>query len=189
MPLPLRASFDEMLQKDEAATRDALLSALEQEFPGWMASLRVATERFDQWLTLGVSAEMGRLSRRHQADFVAPIASVSRQLSQALQDFRNRLNERALSTLGVPLQMSEIDLRAPEPGAPHVRVGKIFDRNWELVSFLLPMWAIRRIVKKHFQRKVANVIFVNLSRLAGQWEDVVDGAIFALEKDALRRLG
>jgi hypothetical protein len=121
---------------------------------------------------------------------VEPIRRVSRQLSQSLQDFRKRLSERALSALGVPLRTNEIELHVQEPGSPDdVRVGKIFDRSWELLSFILPMWAIGGFLKRHFRRKVADVVFMNLSRLAGQWEQVVNESISALEKEAIRRLG
>jgi hypothetical protein len=69
-----------------------------------------------------------------------------------------------------------------------VRVGKIFDRNWELLSFLVPMTLFRGIVGRHFERKVADVVFMNLSRLTSQWEEIVNGALLKLEKDAMRRL-
>jgi hypothetical protein len=69
-----------------------------------------------------------------------------------------------------------------------VRVGKIFDRNWELLSFLVPMTIFRGIVGRHFERKVGDVVFMNLSRLTSQWEEIVNGALLKLEKDSMRRL-
>lgn len=69
-----------------------------------------------------------------------------------------------------------------------MRVGKIFDHNWELLSFLLPMTIFKRLVRKHFERKVADTVFMNLSRPASQWEEIVNGSLHALEKEALRRL-
>ncbi|MBZ5594605.1 MAG: dynamin family protein [Acidobacteriia bacterium] len=62
------------------------------------------------------------------------------------------------------------------------------DRNWELLSFLLPMWVIGGVVRRHFEHKVADVVFMNLSRLAGQWDAVVNASITALEKEAMRWL-
>ena len=159
-----------------------------EEFPSWTSSLGVATRRFDDWLGAAVTREMASLSDGHRAEFVEPIRRVSRQLSQSLQDFRNRLSERALSTLGVPLRTSEMGLGVKDPSSPDVRVGKIFDRNWELLSFLLPMWVIGGLLQRHFRRKVADVVFINLSRLATQWEEVVKGSVSALEKEAIRRL-
>jgi len=183
-----RTVFEEFLQKDELPARRRLLTEFGREFPAWKRSLSVATERFDEWLAGAVTREMAGLSNRHRAEFVEPIRRVSRQLSQSLQDFRNRLSERILQTLGVPLRTSEMELHVEDPRSPDVRVGKIFDRNWELLSFLLPMWMIGGLVRRHFKGKVAEVVFVNLSRLAGQWEAIVNASIAALEKEALHRL-
>lgn len=183
-----RAAFEKILQNDERPVRERLLAALDEEFPFNTSSLSVATEHFEGWLGAAVTREMGTLSNRHRAEFVDPIRRVSRQLSQSLQDFRNRLSERAFSALDVPLRTSEMELHVQEPGSPDVRVGKIFDRSWELLSFVLPMWAIGELLKRHFRRKVADVVLINLSRLATQWEEVVNASTSALEKEAIRRL-
>jgi len=183
-----RALFEEFLQKDELAVRRCLLNEFQQEFPSWRRSLRVAIERFDEWLCGAVTREMTGLANRHHAEFIEPIRRVSRQLSQSLQDFRNRLSERTLQALGIPLRTSEMELHVEDPRSPDVRVGKIFDRNWDLLSLFLPMWMICGVVRRHFERKVADVVFMNLSRLAGQWEAIVNASIAALEKEAVHRL-
>jgi GTP-binding protein EngB required for normal cell division len=183
-----RSTFERCLQNEETPVRQRLLIGLEQEFPSWTRSLLMATERFDDWLQARVTEEMSALSKKHRGEFVEPLQRVGRQLSQSLQDFRNRLSERTLETLGVPLRTTEMDLNAEDPRSPDVRVGKIFDRNWELLSFLVPMTIFRGIVGRHFERKAGDVVFMNLSRLASQWEEIVNRALLKLEKDAMRRL-
>ena len=131
---------------------------------------------------------MAELSRKHRNEFVEPVRRVSRQLSQSLQDFRNRLSERMLETLGVPLRTTEMELQTEDPRSPDVRVGKIFDRNWELLSWLIPMALVQGVVLKHYHHKVEDLVFTNLSRLASQWEDIVNASLLALEKESIRRL-
>ena len=183
-----RSTFERCLEAEETLVRERLLTALEKEFPSWTRSLLIATERFGDWLEARVTEEMSTLSKKHRGEFVEPLQRVGRQLSQSLQDFRNRLSERTLETLGVPLRTTEMDLNAEDPRSPDVRVGKIFDRNWELLSFLVPVTIFRGIVGRHFERKAGDVVFMNLSRLASQWEEIVNGALLKLEKDAMRRL-
>ncbi len=183
-----RSTFEGYLRNEEALVRRRLLTQLEKEFPSWTRSLRTAAERFDDWLRERVMEEMSEVSRRHASEFAEPLQGVGRQLAHSLQDFRNRLSERALETLGVPLRTTEMDLNAEDPRSPDVRVGKIFDRNWELLSFLVPMTLFRGTVKSHFQRKVGDVVFENLSRLVSQWEEVINNALLRLELDATRRL-
>jgi GTP-binding protein EngB required for normal cell division len=183
-----RSTFERCLQDEETPVRQRLLIGLEKEFPSWTRSLLIATERFDDWLGARVTEEMAALSKKHRGEFVEPLQRVGRQLSQSLQDFRNRLSERTLATLGVTLRTTEMDLNAEDPRSPDVRVGKIFDRNWELLSFLVPMTLFRGIVGRHFERKAGDVVFMNLSRLTSQWEEIVNRALLKLEKDAMRRL-
>jgi hypothetical protein len=146
------------------------------------------TEKFDDWLGGVLTRDMAELSRKHRNEFVEPMRRISRQLSQSLQDFRNRLSERMLETLGVPLRTTEMELQTEDPRSADVRVGKIFDRNWELPSWLIPMALVQGIVLKHFRRRVGELVFTNLSRLASQWEDIVNASLLALEKESIRRL-
>ena len=183
-----RTTFEALLQRDELPVRDRLIAQFNREFPGWTSSLATALKQFEDWLSSMVRSEMESLSIHQREEFVQPVRRVSRQLSESLQDFRNRLSERSVQALGVTLRTSEMEFRVEDPKSPDVRVGKIFDRNWELLSFLLPMTLIKGLVRRHFERKISDVVFVNLSRLASQWEEIVNASLTALEKEAIQRL-
>jgi hypothetical protein len=74
------------------------------------------------------------------------------------------------------------------PRAADVKIGRVFDHNWELLSPLLPMGLLRRAVLRRFQRKVGDEVFKNLSRLTSQWEEIVNGAIAQLQREAENRI-
>lgn len=183
-----RSSLEAVLRPDELPVRQTLQAELQREFPAWSRSLRVVTESFEDWMRARLSTEMGELSRKHRNEFVAPGRRVSRQLSQSLQDLRNRLSDRLLETLGVPLRTTEMELHTEDPKSPDVRIGKIFDHNWELLSWLIPMHFVRGPVLRHYHRKVEDLVYTNLSRLTSQWETTVNASLFGLEKEASRRL-
>jgi len=183
-----RSTFEACVRDDELPIRRKLDASLEEEFPSWTRSLRVVTEKFDDWMRASLSREMAEVSRKHRHEFIEPVRRVSRQLSQALQDFRNRLSDRMLETLGVPLRTTEMELHTEDPKAPDVRVGRIFDHNWELLSWLVPMALVRGAILKHYHRKVETLVFTNLSRLVSQWEEIVNTSLYALEKESSRRL-
>jgi hypothetical protein len=184
----MRTRFEELLRKDEAPVRERLLEGLNREFPAWNRSLSAAMDDFDDWLRAAITHEMAELSKRHRDAFLEPARRVSRQLSQSLQDFRNRISERTLAALGAPLRTTQMELQAEDPRSPDVRIGKIFDRNWELLSVMTPMSLLQGAVKRHFEHRVGDAVFMNLSRLASQWEEIVNGSLVGLEKDALRQL-
>jgi len=43
-------------------------------------------------------------------------------------------------------------------------------------------------VLRHYHRKVEDLVFTNLSRLASQWEGIANASLLALEKESSRRL-
>jgi len=183
-----RAAFEEILRRDEEPVRQRLLGGLERVIPAWTRSLSIAMERFDEWLRAGLTREMTALSRRHRGEFLEPARRASRQCALCLQDFRNRLAKQTLEALGVPLETTQVELATQDPRWPDIRVGRIFDHNWELLSSVAPMSFLQGAVKRHFERRVADVVFMNLSRLASQWEEVVSAALLILEKDSTERL-
>jgi len=183
-----RSSLEELLRADEQPVRARLLAGLERDFASWAVNLRVVSESFDNWLRAAITQEMAQVSREHQDEFLELLRDVNRQFAQSLRDCRNRLSARTLEALGVPLLTTGVEPTARQPRAPDVRVGKIFNRNWELLSFAIPISLVKSTLKRHFKHKIGDVVFMNLSRLASQWEDVVNGSMMELEKESIRQL-
>jgi GTP-binding protein EngB required for normal cell division len=183
-----RSAFEALLEPEERPARQRLLEGLDREFPAWDRSLSAALQGFEDWLHAALTAEMRALSAQHRGGFVEPVHRAGRQLSQFLEDFRNRLSQRTLETLGVPLWTAQPELETKDPRSPDVRVGTVFDHNWELLSWTAPMPLFRVVVKRHFERTVARVLFANLSRLASQWETAVNESLSVLGKDSAGRL-
>jgi hypothetical protein len=183
-----REEFARTLETHEHEIDARLVNDFEQRYPAWTRSLAVAAREFGAWLEPAITGEMARLSASHRKDFLDPLHRVGRQLSQSLQDFRNRISERTMDALGVPLRTTEVEIEAKEPRSPDIRIGKLFDREWELISFLIPMSLAKGIVRRHFRRTIGDVVFKNLSRLASQWEKSVNTALYAMDKEATGRL-
>ncbi len=183
-----RSQYEKLLEKRERELKEKLLAEFTGRFPRWTQSFKKAAERFEAWLEPAVTAEIARVSAAHEPDFVQPLHTVGRQLSQSLQDFRNRISERAMEALGIALHTTEVGIEPEIPRSPDIRIGRLFDREWVLISFLIPMPLVRGVVENHFRRKIADTVFKNLSRLASQWESTINGALSQMEKEAVRRL-
>jgi len=184
----MRTQFEAILLRDEPPVRERLLEALDRDFPEWTHSLASAMERFDAWLRGALTREMAELSAQHRNEFLEPAGRACQRLSQSLQDFRNRLAEQTLATLGVALRTTQVDLPRQDPQPPDIHSGHIFDRNWELLSPVLPMSVFKGVVKRHFQRRLADEVTTNLSRLAAQWEEITSATLRRLETDSIQRL-
>ena len=93
-----------------------------------------------------------------------------------------------MRAFGVPLRTTETEIKVVEPSTPDIRIGRVFDRNWELLSPVLPVWTIKAVVHRHFARTISYLVFQNLSRLASQWEESINGVLWGVEEEARRRL-
>jgi len=184
----LRPTYEAILKPMEPIVRSRLLTELQTVFPQWAVSLAGAIDGFETWLSQRLAREMAALSEEHAPVFAEPVRRAGRQLSQSLQDYRNRVSLSALKALGVPLQTKEFDLSVSAPRGPDIRVGKIFDHNWELISWIVPMTLVRRAVLRHFERKADDLLSANLSRLVAQWEELAAISLRAVEKESAERL-
>jgi GTP-binding protein EngB required for normal cell division len=176
------------LEKHQNELERALLGTFESEFPKWNRSLATMLSSFEDWLGNALRDELTALSIRERTSFLAPLHKVRKQAFRALQQFRDRLSDRTMRAFGVPLRTTETEINVVEPSTPDIRVGRVFDRNWELLSPLLPVWMIKAAVHRHFSRTIAYLVYQNLSRLSTQWEESINGALGGAEKEARRRL-
>ena len=183
-----RSMVSNQLETHQNDLERALLEALESEFPKWTKSLGMMLGSFEDWLASALRDELAVLSVRERGSFLAPLRKVQKQAFRALQQFRDRLSDRTMRAFGVPLRTTETEISVVEPSTPDIRVGRVFDRNWELLSPILPVWLIKPVVRRHFARTIAYLIYQNLSRLSTQWEESVNGALWGVEKEARRRL-
>jgi len=61
-----------------------------------------------------------------------------------------------MEALGVPLRTTEVEIEAREPRSPDIRIARLLDREWQLISFLIPMSAAKGIVRRHFRNKIVD---------------------------------
>jgi hypothetical protein len=177
-----------VLDAHRAELEHALFRSFESDFKPRMNSLGSMLESFEAWLADSLRRDLAALFERERANLLSPLDRARAQAFRLLQEFRDRLSDRALDVLGVPLRTTETEIAAAEPAAPDIRIGRIFDRNWELLSPVLPVPLIRRAVYRHFRATLPRAAEQNLSRAATQWEEALHGALAALEKEASRRL-
>ena len=183
-----RASVSRRLETHQGDLERTLLDAFDGEFPKWTKCLGVMLRSFEDWLAGALRDELTVLSIRERISFLEPLHKVRKQAFRALQQFRDRLSDRTMRAFGVPLRTTETEIGVVEPSSPDIRIGRVFDRNWELLSPILPVWTIKAVVRRHFARTISYLVYQNLSRLSAQWEESINCALKDVEKEARRRL-
>ncbi len=183
-----RDDISHRLEAYQGEVERALCEAFESEFPKWTRSLSAMRRSFEDWLASALRDELTALSDRHRDSLLELLRQARKQIFRELQQFRDRLSDSTMRGFGVPLRTTETEIGVVEPSTPSVRIGRVFDRNWELLSPILPAWAIEAAVRRHFARAIPHLVEQNLSRLATQWEESVNGSLGGIEKEAKRRL-
>ena len=183
-----RAAATSRLESHQREVEDHLFAGFDAEFASWTKNLAHLLSSFEHWLARTLATELIKVSLAERARIVAPLHKTCRQISRHLQHFRDRLSDRTLRAFGVPLRTTEVDIEMQEPANPDIRIGRVFDRNWELLSPVVPVPLIKSMVKRHFSRKIPYLVYVNLSRLASQWEESINSALLEVEKEAECRL-
>jgi hypothetical protein len=166
-----------------------LAASLETEYSTWTRSLSSVIECFERWLSQELNRTIGALSAADRREFSEYVEKIRKQLARSLQDFRARLSERTTAAFGVPLRSTEIEIETEPPRSPDIKIGRVFDRSWELLSWLIPMWMVKGVVRRHLLfRRLPYEVFKNLSRVTSQWEESINTALFGVEKQAAMRL-
>jgi GTP-binding protein EngB required for normal cell division len=183
-----RPAVEKQLESHRKELESALLRDFQTEFPKWTTSLASKLSSFEGWMENRLRENLMAVSLADQTLLTSPIERVRMQAFRGLQQFRDRLSERTMQIFGVPLRTEEPEIEVTQPSAPDVRIGRVFDRNWELLSPILPVAVVKGTVHKHFEERISYLIHQNLSRLTTQWEGSIHHALLALEKEAKRRL-
>jgi GTP-binding protein EngB required for normal cell division len=183
-----RTTIERALAPCESSMRQELLAAFEERAKQLPNSFAKLLDAFSDWLHAALSSELQSISGAKRSEFIQPLAAVQRQYQRVLQNFRDRLSDRTFTLYGVPLKTTEPDIVPQPPKMPDVNVGRAFDHNWELLSPVLPMRVLRAAVFNRFRRRIDDEVFKNLSRLTGQWEEIVTSAIFELQREAEKRM-
>jgi len=183
-----RSAAESRLASHRPVIEQQLLRALQDEYSSWTKSFKTTLESFESWLARELSDQLSAISSSERRHLVAPLDKANRQILRVLQGFRDHLSDRAERVFGVPLRTTEIEISIEEPRIPDIRIGRVFDHNWELLSGIAPMRLLRSVVLRHFERKLPYMIEKNISRVTSQWEQSLVKAINDLQLEAERRL-
>jgi GTPase Era involved in 16S rRNA processing len=163
-----------------------MATMLLKEMPSWKGNLSKLTSQYENWLKETMAEEISLISKTEHKHFFGTLKKAHAGLSRTLEAFRTLLNENIEKVLGLRLAEAEWKIEVAEPNQPDIRIGRTFDFHLNLFWFLIPMFIFRRLFERHYLNQVPNIVVVNISRLAAQWEDRINKAIDGMKKQALK---
>jgi len=170
----------------EPQLKKRLLEILRKEMPSWKGDIGKLTRRYEDWLQETLAEELDHISKTEYKHFLGTLKKAHASLSRSLEAFRSLLNQNIERVLGLRLAEADWKIEVAEPHQPDIKIGRTFDFHFSLIWFLIPMFIFRPLFERHYLNEVPNGVFVNLSRLAAQWEDRINKAIEGMKKQALK---
>ncbi|NWG03762.1 MAG: dynamin family protein, partial [Syntrophaceae bacterium] len=167
-----RALIQNYLEKfHQSQLKKKLGEILLKEIPAWKGNLSKLTDQYENWLKETLTEEISHISKTEHKHFFGTLKKAHAGLSRSLEVFRSLLNQNIERVLGLRLAEAEWKIEVAEPHHPDIRISRTFDFHLNLFWFLIPMFIFRRFFERHYLNQLPNIVVVNLSRLAAQWEN------------------
>jgi len=103
---------------------------------------------------------------------------------RVIEAFRDRLSRNIADATGVTVSSTAWEVKRPEVAVVPVAVSRTFMTHWDLLWWLLPMWLVGGLFRRHVLGRIPWEVEKNLIRLAGDWAGVVDAAVSDLRVQA-----
>jgi hypothetical protein len=179
-----RPAFEEVLLAQQARLHLQTRASLAAELPTWQGNLAVQCRYYETWLAERLRAELTKISR-DAAPLGAKLLGLGEErLRRVVEAFRDRLSRNIREAMGVSVSPAVWEVRRPQVAIVPVAVGQTFMTHWNLLWWLLPMWLIGGIFRRHLLGRISWEVTKNLSRLTSDWAGAVDAALADLRSQA-----
>ncbi|MEN6617503.1 MAG: dynamin family protein, partial [Syntrophorhabdus sp.] len=163
-----------------------VLETLSREMVLWEGNLWKLTRKYEQWLMEIMTREIDSLSKTEYRHFLGSLKKTYASISRSIMLFRNLLDQNIEKVLGITPNSVEWNIKVTEPSHPDIAFVHPFDFHFDLLWFLIPMFAFRKVFENHFKKLIPRVVETHLSRLAYQWEIRINRTIDDIRDQALQ---
>jgi GTP-binding protein EngB required for normal cell division len=181
-----RPAFALLLLAEQEVLDRRLSAALATELPDWTGNLAQQTERYESWMAQRLTAELAPLSRNAAGVGTRLLEQAEERFRRVVEAFRDRLSRNIREATGVTIAPLAWEARQPQVAVIPVAVSRAFMTNWDLLWWLLPMWLVGGLFRRHVLGRVTWEATKNLTRLASDWTAAVNTAIGDLRAQAAR---
>jgi GTP-binding protein EngB required for normal cell division len=152
----------------------------------WRGNLFALSRTYEKWLHDLLSSEIGNIVESERPNLAGLLEEAKRHFSFFLTSFRERLNHRIQTVLGISMQSEEWVVEIREIRKPDIRISRASEFHLDLLWFLFPMFLFKRIFMRHFANQVPHEIEKNLHRVTSDLTGMVNRGIEELKDQTYR---
>lgn len=183
-----RTNIDKYLTRFRDVLINSLTEQLAQEMPAWRGNLWHLTRRYEDWFRENLTSEISRISVSEHKHFFGTMMKAHAAFERYGEIFRSNLAANIEKTLGIKVAPAEWNMEVSAPTHPDIKIVNIFDFHFDLLWFLFPMFLFRKLFERRFMQEISRQVFVNLARLAAQWEERINYNIEDMRKQTMKYL-
>jgi GTP-binding protein EngB required for normal cell division len=179
-----RAAFEKLFLARVKEVQHRLSEDLALELQSWPGNLAQQGRQYETWMANWLAGALEPLSRD-----AAPLADdrlgqAESRLRRIIEAFRDRISRNVSVATGVTVSIASWEVRTPLVAAAPVAVSKAFMLSWDLLWWLLPMWLVGKLFRRHLLGLIPWEVEKNLTRLAADWSEAVNMAVADLRSQA-----
>jgi nucleotide-binding universal stress UspA family protein len=179
-----RAAFEKLFLDHQSAVQQRVIDALAADSRTWQGNLAEQTQRYETWLAERLTAELSPLSRDAAPLAAERLGQAEGRFRRIIEAFRDRLSRNIQEATGVTISPAAWDVKPVELAVVPVAVSRAFMTNWDLLWWILPMWLVGGLFRRHILGRAPWEVEKNLFRLAGDWAVAVGSVVADLRSGA-----
>jgi len=180
----IRPAFEKMLLARQAAVEQGVTDALAAELQTWRGHLARQSQRYESWMADRLTADLAPLSHAAAPLAIDLLGEAEGRFRRVVEAFRDRLSRNIHEATGVTVSPAAWEVKRPQVAVVPVAVSRAFMTNWDLLWWMLPMWLVGGLFRRHVLGRVPWEVEKNLYRLSGDWAGTVDAAVADLRTQA-----
>jgi GTP-binding protein EngB required for normal cell division len=179
-----RSAFESQFFQHQARLIKELVEALREEVTQWKGGLAQQAEHYEQWMKESFQAELTPLSQDGIAVATDLMKRAEDRFQRVVGAFRDRITRNIRQATGLTVSTTTWTVDLPVVRAIPVAVSHPFMMSWGMLSWLLPMWLVGGIFRRHLIQRVPWEVEKNLTRLVSDWSNAVNAAVRQLYQQA-----
>ena len=179
-----RSVFEQSFLPERDALSSRIAMDLAIEMRTWSGRLADHIERFELWIKPRMTGEIEAISTRGTPVAENLVGQAETRFRRVAEALRDRLARNMTHATGVVLPSLIWQPIRPTVAKVPVAIGKTLDREWVLLSKIIPMWIFGGLFHRHCMSRARWEVQKNLIRLVGAWADSTTEAISELRRQA-----
>jgi GTP-binding protein EngB required for normal cell division len=152
----------------------------------WKGNLYKLSRNYESWMNKTLLEKMRRITGSEMPYFADILEDAKKHFSFFCGSFRERLDQRIQSVLGITIKNEEWVAEIREIKVPDVRISRASDFHLDLLWFLFPMFIFRGVFLKHFSRQIPYEVNTNIHRVTSDVTGIINKSIEELKDQTYR---